>query len=170
MPNTYTLISSASVGSGGASTITFSSIPQSFTDLCVVISARSSYSGESDDVLFKLNTATTNFSTRYLYAHGGSNTQASSTYAAGYAGFAVGATSTASTFSNNSLYIPNYTSSNYKSFSVDSANENNNQYAYIMLLAGLWSNTAAITQIDLYTSSGSFAQHSTAYLYGISNS
>ena len=171
MANTYTLISSATVGSGGTSSIDFTSIPSTYTDLCLVISARSAYSAVKDDILFKLNTATTNFSTRYLYANGSTNTQASSTYAAGYAGFAVGATATASTFSNNTLYISNYTSSSNKAFLVDTVNENSSTNAYMMLLAGLWANTSTINQITLYSAnSANFAQYTTAYLYGIKNS
>jgi len=40
MATTYTLISSVTVGSGGAATMTFSSIPQTYTDLLVRVSAR----------------------------------------------------------------------------------------------------------------------------------
>lgn len=81
----------------------------------------------------------------------------------------------ANTFSNTEIYIPNYTSSNYKSVSSDSVQEandttNNNMW----LLAGLWSNTGAITQIDIgaddTSSSYNFLQYSTFTLYGIKNS
>jgi hypothetical protein len=58
------------------------------------------------------------------------------------------ATATANTFGNTEFYIPNYTSSNYKSFSVDGVTENNATAAFA-LYAGLWSNTAAITSFRL---------------------
>jgi hypothetical protein len=77
---------------------------------------------------------------------------------------------TASTFANNEVTIPNYTSSNFKSYSVDSVTENNATQAYAIFVAGLWSNTAAITSITLGLSSANFVQYSTAYLYGIKNS
>ena len=74
---------------------------------------------------------------------------------------------TASTFGNAELYIPNYTSSNNKSFSADSVTENNATAAYSQLIAGLWSNVTAITSLSLAPSSGTFVQHSTATLYGV---
>jgi hypothetical protein len=80
-------------------------------------------------------------------------------------------TSTVNTFSSVSLYIPNYTSSDYKSYSVDKVSEQNGTTAYAELIAGLWSQTAAITSLKFISASASvdLAQYSTAYLYGISN-
>jgi hypothetical protein len=63
--------------------------------------------------------------------------------------------------------FPNYTSSNFKSFSADGANEDNTTSIYMGLTAGLWSQTAAITSLTL--SGANFAQYSTFTLYGISN-
>ena len=42
MATTYTLISSVTVGSGGAASIEFTSIPSTYTDLVLKLSARSS--------------------------------------------------------------------------------------------------------------------------------
>jgi hypothetical protein len=75
---------------------------------------------------------------------------------------------TASTFASADIYIPNYTSSDYKSISIDTVTEKNATDAYMRLTAGLWSNTAAITSIGLNCSaSGNFVQYSTFYLYGV---
>jgi hypothetical protein len=72
------------------------------------------------------------------------------------------------------MYIPNYTSSNYKSFSTDSVCESNAASVYAQgFWSGLWSDTSAITSIsiaELAGASTNIAEHSTAYLYGISNS
>ena len=87
-----------------------------------------------------------------------------------YIGQVNGATATANTFANVSIYIPNYTSANYKSVSIDAVTENNATTAYAFLSAGLWSNTAAITSATITNSSGNYVQYSTAYLYGIKNS
>jgi hypothetical protein len=82
----------------------------------------------------------------------------------------VPSTSTASTFSNAELYIPNYAGSNNKSSSVDGVSENNATASNMALTANLWSDTAAITSIKLTPAGGgNFVQYSTAYLYGISN-
>jgi len=78
------------------------------------------------------------------------------------------------TFGNSSIYIPNYTSSNYKSYSVEGAVEANGTSSSgvqgLAMTAGLWSNTAAITRIDLGAEVGNFVSPSTFYLYGIKNS
>jgi hypothetical protein len=80
--------------------------------------------------------------------------------------------STASTFGNFQMYIPNYAGSSNKSVSIDAVTENNATAAEANLVAGLWSSTAAITSITLYNygSVTNFMQHSTATLYGIKNS
>ncbi len=171
MPNTYTLIASNTVGSGGAASVTFSSIASTYTDLLIKVSARTNRSAYDEVIGVSFNSSTSNFSWKLL---NGSNLLANS--ASGttniMAGRAVSATATANTFSSAEVYIPNYTSANYKSFSVDSAAENNSATLYDLdLHAGLWSNTAAITSIALTPfSGGSFVQYSNFYLYGIKNS
>ena len=60
---------------------------------------------------------------------------------------------------------------NNKSVSIDSVTESNDtSYGYQALVAGLWSNSAAITNITLTPETGNYAQYSTATLYGIKNS
>ena len=165
MANTYVLISSSTVGSGGASSIIFSSIPQTYTDLMIMHSARATTGTVAGNVTFSFNGSSANFTDKYMYGDGASATSGST---GGFnAGSTVGSTATANTFGNTSIYIPNYTSSNYKSFSVDSVDETNATTTYAVFIAGLWSQTAAITSITLTCA---FAQYSTAYLYGIKNS
>ena len=170
MSTNMTLITSVTVGSGGAASVTLpatGTIPATYTDLQVLVSTRGATGGVGYN-LIQFNSSTSNFSTKEVQGNGSGTSSNSDT--TGRAGAYVGSTDTASTFSNNLIYIPNYTSSNYKSFSVDSVTENNATTAYATLIAGLWSNTAAITSIT-FTTSGSvnFAEGSTFYLYGISN-
>ena len=164
MANTYTLIASNTVGSGGAASVTFSSIPATYTDLVVKMSARSS-STNAEGVYISLNGSAANFTGRYLLGDG---TSASSGVLAQYVGSIFAAVGTANTFNNTDIYLPNYTSSNYKSFSVDNVAENNATTGYQNLIAGLWSITSTITSLTL-TCTG-FVQYSTFYLYGIKNS
>jgi len=169
MPNTFTLIASSTVGSGGASNITFSSIPATFTDLCVKLSGRSSRSGASGDSILISFNGSNSGSDRLLNGNG---TSASSAVDASqmYAGVLPAATATASTFGNTEIYIPNYTVSAFKSFSVDSTMENNDTFSSMQLLAGLWSSTATINAVKLEIGSlNNFDQYSTAYLYGVKN-
>jgi len=168
MANTYKLIASSTVGSGGAANIEFTSIPATYTDLLVLATARSTRTGSVDDLVIQFNSSTSNLSGKRLYGTGSGTASDNLT---DIRGFAVASGSTANTFSNNSFYIPNYTSStNYKSVSVDAVNENNATESYGGITAGLWSNTAAITSIKLLANNGNLEQYSTAYLYGIKNS
>jgi len=171
MANTYTLIDKAIVGSGGTAYIEFITIPATYTDLLVLLSLRTENTGTGDTVRVQFNSSAANFTAREL-SGGGSGSAGSSTRTDGYIGYMNANASTASTFSNISLYIPNYTSSNYKSYSVDKVSEENGTTAYAELVAGLWSQTAAITTLKFISAGVSIdlAQYSTAYLYGISNS
>jgi hypothetical protein len=163
-----TLISTVTVGAGGANVISFTSIPQTYTDLYLVTSMRNSASNGGNSWLsipFNFNGSLTSVSSRLLYGTGSAT--ASLTDSAMYIGF--GATSsdaTANTFGSGSLYIPNYAGSTNKSSSADGVSETNGTAAGQMLSANLWANTAAITSINLTTGS-LWVQNSTASLYGI---
>jgi len=167
MANTYTLIGSpVVVGSGGASAITFSSIPNTFTDIKIVLSAQST-TGNAD-MLTSFNGSTSNFN--WVLISGSGSSAGSNSGAASYGMLANQSTQTANTFSNCEIYIPNYASGNYKSASINSVNENNASGATMYLDTILWSQTAAINSVSFAISGANFAQYSTAYLYGISNS
>lgn len=151
----------------GQASVTFSSIPQTYTDLYLVFSFRHSYAGTFRGVTLSINGSTANLSTRYLYADGSSV----STGTLGGGGFmhdVPAANSSANTFSNTAYYFPNYAGSTTKTFSQDVTNETNATGTYMMLQAGLWSQTAAITSLTLTaTDSSTFLQYSSATLYGI---
>jgi hypothetical protein len=166
MPN-MVLINKVTVGAGGSANITFTGIPQTYTDLVVKVSARSDGSNGTSFVYFNGDT-TSNYSVRRL---GGDGSSAfSNTFAFPYSLYANPSTSTASTFGNGDIYIPNYTSSTFKSVSSDMVTENNATTANAMLTAGIWNQTSAITSVTLTALSGeSFVQYSTAYLYGVTN-
>jgi hypothetical protein len=166
MPQTFTLIASSTVGSGGASNITFSSIPSTYTDLCIKASIRTAYSDQYDGLTFTFNGSTANFTTKQLY---GTGSTAASNSSSSNGGPLINAnTSTSSTFGNAEIYIPNYTGSNNKSVSSDGVTENNATQAFGGIIATLWSQSAAITSITLGSANASnYLQHSTAYLYGI---
>ena len=162
---TMTLIASVTVGSGGAATIDFTSIPSTYTDLCLKLSARSTTTDEYCNISF--NGVTTNLSGIYLY--GSIATPTSGSLVPIF--YTDSSATTANTFGNGEIYIPNYSGSANKSMSIDSVTENNATGASKILQAGLWSNTSAINRITLtHSGTGIFVQYSTAYLYGISNS
>jgi hypothetical protein len=172
MATTYTLISSVTVGAAGTSEIQFTSIPADYTDLLFVVSARLSQTGGNfDGANLKINGSTSNFSFRLLSGNGSAASSASDSTNR-FLNVNI-ADSTANTFGNLQVYIPNYTSSNNKSISAEAVTETNGTSANIRMSAALWSNSAAITSLSFYNSdfagSGAIVQYSTAYLYGISN-
>lgn len=160
------LISSVTVGAGGASNIEFTGIAGSFTDLVAVVNLRSTYSS-LDTINVTVNGSTTGYSWRVLFGNGAS----ASSWTGSGSGFqeigAPGTNHTANTFSNGILTFPNYSGSTNKSFSVDYVTENNGTTAYAWLIAGLWSSTSAITSIKFASMNANLAQYSTISLYGL---
>ena len=147
-----------------AASIEFTSIPQDGTDLVALMSLRST--GDVDFIALAFNGSTANFSQRYLQGFGTGVTSATQT------NLLIVATNpsptTSNTFSNNSLYIPNYVGSTNKSFSADGVFENNATTARQQITAGLWSNTASITSIGFTVGGGTtFVSGSTISLYKI---
>jgi hypothetical protein len=166
MAVTYKLIETITVGSGGAANIEFTSIPQTYTDLNLVFSLRSTTT--TDFITLYFNTTSVGFTYRRVTGDGsgaGGNTGTSAVV-----GTQTISTYTASVFANSALYIPNYAGSTNKSWSLDTVLENNATATQMNLIAGLWSNTAAITGIKIEAPAGSIAQYSSASLYGIKNS
>ena len=154
--------------STSASSITFDSIPQTgYSDLKIMVSARSTYATNGDLGYIYFNGVGTNQTVRRLQSDGSSVT--SNTYSTIYFG-AAGASDTANTFCNAEIYVPGYTSTtNHKSVSIDSINENNATTAYQRLFAGLWSSNSAITSVTLYPNNGNWDAGSSFALYGIAN-
>jgi hypothetical protein len=169
MANTYTLIASSTVGSGGASYVEFTSIPATYTDLKLVLSLRGDQTETYASSFISFNGSTSGFTNKYIFGDGA--TVVSAIFLANQNADQNGATTTSNTFANTEMYIPNYTLSNSKSVSIDGVTENNATTAYAELGALLWSNSAAITSIRISpNATKNWVQHSTAYLYGISNS
>jgi hypothetical protein len=173
MANTFTKIATVTVGSGGASTIDFSSIPSTYTDLCILTSFRSNNTSgaDADQTYIKFNGGSTAISYR-LVRGDGYNAYSNNGTNGLFARLCNTSDQTSSVFASSNIYITNYTSSNYKPLSVDSVQETNSQgYPGAICHAGLWSSTSAITSIQFSIfNSASFVQYSTATLYGIKNS
>lgn len=159
------------VGAGGAGTITFNNIPQGFTDLMVIVAARESTATPYSGTIVILNNDTSAlYSATLVEGYGGA---ASSRTTSANSLFPIphipGGTATANTFGNAQIYLPNYTSSNFKALILDSVSENNSSAIYAFqtgLSAGLYRSTSAITAFRIIASS-TFVQYSTFTLYGI---
>jgi hypothetical protein len=141
-----TLIETKTLGTAAAQ-IEFTSIPQTFTDLVVLYSLRGD-NGNFQGLQIFFNGANSNLTSRYLLGDGSNRSSASVSY--GFAGSISGTGSTTNTFGNGLVYIPNYTGSTNKSFSVDNVTENNTTNSFQSFAAGLWSQTAPINALTLF--------------------
>lgn len=174
MPTVYKRLSTATIAAGGSVPVTFSNIPQTYNDLLIRCSVRSADNNIYGRFQIYFNNDTSNiYSYIYMYGLGSSVTGSSQFSVNSIYGLYTnnGATSTASTFASQDIYIPNYTSSFFKSLVLDSAVENNAVTGYLTMNGGVRSSTEAITSITMTTAGtgANFSQYSTFYLYGISN-
>lgn len=166
---TMTPIQTVTIGAGGQAAIEFTSIPQTYTDLVIKLSVRSSDTQDTGNVgmNMRINAATTGYSGLVMYGYGStvgsyaSNTQSIGTIITGGAGVT-------SMFSNSQVHIPNYADSNAKSYSVDGvATINSTTLSESYSIGKNQSSTSAISSLTFTCSSGNFVQYSTATLYGI---
>jgi hypothetical protein len=164
MPATYEPIATTTLGSA-ASTITFSSIPATYTDLKVVITGTSSAS-EYVAVQFNGDTGT-NYSRTALFGDGSavtSNQTTSGNYVRDDALF-TNNTNVAMT----SFDVFSYAGSTNKTLLMQGSGDKNGS-GVVSRIVGLWRNTSAITSIKLYGAFGAnFNTGTTATLYGIKN-
>lgn len=169
MSYTYSKIASYTVGSGGTKDINFLAIPQNYTDLKIVISARQDSAGYYTYPYMYLNGNYDNYTWKDVYAESSTpGSQAGNLY---YMGYIPGPSATANTFGNAEYYFPNYSSNKYKSMSYEAVSENNSSTAtqWILDFGGYtWQNTAPITSIGFYVSASRvFSQYTTITIYGI---
>jgi len=170
MPSTYTLIASNTLSTAGLS-VTFSSIPATYTDLVLKVSARTANAIPTRTARLRLNgLSTTIYSYTILDTDGGSvtSTRASSTTESPL--LVNGNTSTSSTFSNTEIYIPNYAGNTQKPIGTVYVGENNLTTPMALgAVASLVNLTSAVTSLEI-TNTSNFSVGSSFYLYGIKNS
>ena len=173
MPSTYTLISS-NVLSTSAATVTFSSIPSTYTDLMLKASVKTTSTSATGDFWIRLNSSTSSYSYNRLWSAGGGGFGAevsNGDYSGFYTANANGSSAlVANIFANGEYYIPNYAGSNRKLASQFMVQERNNSLAYIETYAHLSDITAAITSLTIIPNGTDLASGSSFYLYGIKNS
>lgn len=154
-----------------ASSVTFSSIPSTYTDLKIVMSIRSNAATVYNDLYMAFNSTSSGYSSTLLYgSNGGAASASNSGTTLPWSGKVTGANATSNSFSNCEVYISNYTAAYSKSVSVDAISENNNSDNNMGFTTELWTNTAAINFIVFTPVSGSFVSGSSFALYGIKNS
>ena len=171
MPNTYILIQAQTLTSSAAS-VTFSSIPATYTDLTLRTSIRLDSTAPNTYINFNNDSATTRWSTTYFRGNGStvvSNRSTDSNEA--YIINANVSTSTASTFSNNEIYIPSYSISSTRQTSTFSAQESDTASALTTFTSAYYNTSATVSAVKLLPNGGvNFVSGSSFYLYGIKNS
>lgn len=171
MPATYVNIASQTLGANAAS-VTFSSIPATYTDLVLRMSVRQNYPSDFYYFQIRINSITSGYSYTSVSGDGSTASSGRNTGLGFYRILSSNAnTSTSNTFSNHEFYIPNYNSSTNKPALEFSASETNATTAVQGAVAHLMSNTAAISSITILNpSTYNFVTGSSFYLYGIKNS
>tara|TARA_R110000796_G_scaffold171632_1_gene288681 strand:- start:354 stop:866 length:513 start_codon:yes stop_codon:yes gene_type:complete len=164
-----TLVETITIGSGGAASATFSSIPQDAVDLQVLISVRCGTPTVASDGYIYLNGDQGKTQSSQSLRGTGSGITTSLFVADNFAMRVSmpGTSSTASTFGNASIYVSNYASTGmHKTFSIDNATENNGTAANAEIRAGIWSSNNAITSLTV-ANGNNLLEHSVMSLYKI---
>lgn len=173
----YVLLKSEVVGSGGASTFTLSDIPQDYTDLLLLTNIKPDLSGADPRLAYQFNGSQSNYSAWNWYAllpSPGIGNGSESTISIG--GTTYGRLSgsdwqevgfDSAVFPTMEMYIPNYTSTLKKAFTVESATGNTSTTSQIYLMGGYWNDSSAITSITFAITANNIAEHTTFDLYGI---
>ena len=166
----YESIATTTLGTATAS-ITFSSIPSTYTHLQVRYIGRDNRASNSDDLMFRFNSdaTTANYNSHRLIGDGST---ASADRVTGYAGtlsaFVTGATAGASMFGAGVTDILDYANtSKYKTTRSIGVNDKNGS-GFVSFISGLWMSTSAITNIEIIPLNGTlFNQYTQFALYGI---
>ena len=173
MANTYTLIEAKTIATAVGS-VTFSAIPQTYTDLQILYSARRSAGSDyAGNLYLTFNGATSRYYEILLYQAGASVGSVAKSNVDAYLNWTALAQSLGTNvWSSGQFYIPNYTSSNAKLISSEFVSEDTNTNPWFLINAASWNPTSnvPITSITFTPASNNIASGSTFYLYGIKNS
>jgi hypothetical protein len=169
LATSYESIQTVTVGSGGASSVDFTSIPSTYTHLQVRFMNRSS-SGSALSTFVRLNgdTSTSNYSVHRLFGDGSSVT--SQGWATGnFTAFVTGTTGgsdTANTFGVGIIDILDYKNTNKNTTIRALGGYDANGTGQVSVNSSAWINTTAVNAIRL-DSQNTFVQNSVFALYGI---
>ena len=162
MASTYEPIATTTLGSA-ASSITFSSIPATYTDLRLVTTMLGSTTSIGVNLRFNSDSGA-NYSSTFLVGGGSSAASGRNT----------GATEITMHYSFLSTTIPtmgevdifSYAGSTFKTL-LHTLTQDFNGSGNVEKQVGLWRSTSAITTVSLSTTANNFAIGTTATLYGI---
>lgn len=168
--SSYESISTVTVGAGGSSSITFSSIPSTYTHLQIRCYSKDSRSNANSALSLRMNgDSTTAYNEHGLTGDGAS---VSAYYTANINAIGLGNTAggtNASVFGAQIVDILDYANTNkYKTVkSLGGHSENGSGAAYLGIFSGTWRSTSAVNSLTIIPLVANFAQYSSFALYGI---
>jgi hypothetical protein len=168
--NSYESIATVTVGVGGSSTVSFTSISSGYSHLQLRFFNKSAYSSGTDTSMwFRLNGDSTSSSyADHSIGANGATVYTGNDYSQNlsYVGDTIGSGSATNIFGAGIVDILDYTNVNKNKVLRCLSGWDANGSGYISETSGLWNNGAAITTITIGVASG-WAQNSTFALYGV---
>lgn len=167
-PGSFESIATTAVTSN-TTTVTFSSIPQTFTHLQLRMFFRSSSGAQSSGFVRFNSDSGNNYANHQLFANGSTVTSNAGTGVSGcYIQKIPGPTNTANVFGIAVMDILDYANTNKYTTTRYLGGDDVNDGGFVFLGSGLWLNTSAISTISIVTdSAGDWVQYSHFALYGI---
>ena len=164
-------IATVTVGSGGASSIEFTSIPGTYQHLQVRGVARRDDAFATGSVYVQVNSDTgSNYAYHVLNGDGSSaSASAGSSAAFMFLGQSTANGAASSIFAAYVADLLDYASTSKTKVLRAMGAHDSNGSGNFRLLSGLWNSTSAVTSLKLYPSTAgvNFVQHTTFALYGI---
>ena len=181
LANSYESISTVTVGSGGSSSISFTSIPSTYTHLQIRYLAQTNRSLIIDDAFITINSDTTG-ANYYSHQLTGNGSSVSASASAGNGGGGQGlfwpyaflgtASGSYNYWGVGVIDILDYANTNkYKTLRSLNGGDGNGAstsgyYPSVNLDSAVWNSTTAVSSITI-KSNGNFSQYSSFALYGI---
>ena len=165
MAQTYEPIQTTTLGTA-TNIVTFSSIPQTYTDLILVTNFATSVINEDAYVQFNSDTGN-NYSRTHLRGNGSS---ALSSRASNQPFIPIDIDSSGSTLNTGMqtmTHFMNYSNATTNKTILCRSGTTGGSFTGTTLLMGLWRNTNAITRIDVKATGGNFVVGSTFTFYGV---
>lgn len=168
-PSSYESIATVTVGAGGSSSISFSSIPSTYKHLQIRYIARSSAAVTVATNRLQFNSDTgNNYKSHYVAGNGSSAFAGvfSETFF-GAGGVYAGASASSSVFGIGVIDILDYTNTSKNTTTRALGGIDNNGSGEIGMQSSLWINTSSVSSITINPEAGNFIQYSSFALYGV---